>query len=55
MERNEDREVIEEDEAGKMVNNASHVKLKPNDKWSKEETEFFYMVRPLNLWARFSC
>lgn len=44
IERNEEREVVEEDEAGKMVNNASHKKLKPNDKWTWEETEFFYMV-----------
>jgi transcription factor TFIIIB component B'' len=44
IERNEEREVVEEDEAGKMVNNASHKKLRPNDKWTWEETEFFYMV-----------
>lgn len=47
-------EVIEEDQEGVMINNASHGKRRPRERWTKEETEFFYAVRrgspPRSLW-----
>lgn len=42
--RNDEREVIEEEQTGRMPNNRSYMKKVPNERWSKEETEFFYQV-----------
>lgn len=46
LRRNDEREVIEEEQTGRMPNNMSYMKKKSNERWSKEETEFFYQVRP---------
>jgi hypothetical protein len=39
-----EREVIEEEQTGKMPNSRSYAKKVNNERWSAEETEFFYQV-----------
>jgi transcription factor TFIIIB component B'' len=44
LQRNMEREVIEEEQTGKMPNSRSYAKKVNNERWSAEETEFFYQV-----------